>query len=64
MKRIMLLGSIIISGMLQAQCVFSDDYGVSSLWTQVGTDVQVSNNKVEFLNGAIDGESSGGEGQK
>ncbi len=44
---------------LRAQCDFNDQYSSNTGWTQVGTDVQVSNNQVEFLNG-----SNGSSGQK
>lgn len=45
-----------LSAHLWAQCDFSDDYSDASLWTQVGDNVQVSNNRVDFVDGAPGGE--------
>ncbi len=64
-KQLLILLSVLFASFtLQAQCDFYDDYSSQSGWTQIGTDVQVSNGKVEFLNGAKGGEGSLGEGQK
>lgn len=39
-------------GSLLAQCDFYEDYSSSAGWTQVGSEVEILNGKVYFLNGA------------
>lgn len=59
MKRLILssiLYFIIVHlGFSQTCDILSDDFSNSGLWTQVGTDVLVTNNRVEFQNDAANG---------
>ena len=58
MKKTLLtfLALFITHYLVYSQCDISDDYSSNTGWTQVGSNVQISNNKVEFINGAADGE--------
>ncbi|MCO6501095.1 MAG: T9SS type A sorting domain-containing protein [Vicingus serpentipes] len=51
---------IIINSSSYAQCDFFEDYSTNSGWTQIGTEVEIGNGKLEFINGAADGSGSNG----
>ncbi|UTW66063.1 gliding motility-associated C-terminal domain-containing protein [bacterium SCSIO 12643] len=57
MKRLILvlLSFLINFEVIYSQCDISYDYSSGTGWTQIGTNVQISNGQVEFLNGAADG---------
>ena len=50
------LSFTIIHSALIAQCSFSEDYSTNAGWTQVGTNVEISNGSLNYLNGAADSE--------
>ncbi|MCO6500610.1 MAG: T9SS type A sorting domain-containing protein [Vicingus serpentipes] len=52
---LILITVVTINNQLLSQCDFEDDYSSTTGWTQVGTDVEIQNGKVEFINGAADG---------
>lgn len=53
MKRILLLSAIVFSQFcLNAQCSEFYDFSSNNGWTQIGTDVSITNGKVNFTNGA------------
>lgn len=47
--------SVILTSVGYGQCDFFDDYSTNTGWTQVGTEVEVSGGKLQFINGAKDG---------
>lgn len=53
---LILISVFTISKALYAQCSFVEDYSNDSGWTQIGTDVIISNGQLEYQNGAADAE--------
>ncbi len=53
MLHYLLLGTFCVSqSSINAQCNFYEDYSSDTSWTQVGSEVEIRNGKVQFVNGA------------
>tara|TARA_B100000809_G_C15059244_1_gene501746 strand:+ start:243 stop:1355 length:1113 start_codon:yes stop_codon:yes gene_type:complete len=49
-----------ISKSTYSQCDFNENYSDTTGWTQIGTEVEIINGQLEFINGAADGYGPGG----
>lgn len=52
----LILCLISVNSVLEAQCFFDEDFSSATGWTQVGEDVEIRNKRVEYINGAADGQ--------